>query len=1154
MTVHHLVERERARLRAAYVLAGVALAAAVTCGLVSFGVLVLGRARWLALPRVVPFVVWGAVVAADAAIAWWTWTRLRRVAARSRVAAEIEREQSLRAGSLRGALEVGESGALGRHAAEHIAARLQSRGRSLAPTVQRRARRRLLEGAAAAVGAALLLGWLAPAFDDGLLALLLPVRAWRGTLLPRPEFRALPSQVVRGDRLELRIFAPRRAAVRVVRRFPGEAWKTLDVPVSARDGIARAVLGPVTGDLLLVATDGRTETDTAVVRVTDRPFVGAVSMRANYPAYLGRAPEGLPVGEPARVPQGTRVEISGRASTTLTSVQLRAEGATIALRPDGHAFSGQLEARRSGRWTWAATGINGPIADLPLPLELEVVVDSAPRVAVVSPTTDTIVAVDDDVPLQITASDDHGLVSVDLQSWRQPAGGPAQPTIVQRLASGPSTVWSGTADLDLAPRGLQPGDVLHLKAVAVDNSPWAQRGESRELLLKIPTMEERRSLARAAADSAVKAVTSAAAAERSLEQRTSEMARERERSSSGQSASSNATSAEAKERAMSYENAQRSRAVAQDQKALLDRVKNLQQQASQLAQQLKQAGAMDSSLARQLREAQALLQQALTPDLLAQMQKLEDATRQLSGDDARQALKDLAAMQQRLREQLEKSAEMLKRAAYEGSMQTLHDEAKEIAQRERRLADSAAALPKDEQQARAGQLADRADRLTQDMRQLQERLQKDNAEPGAQRADAARKHSQTSEEEMRAAAGKRGQSGEQGASGERKAGGEKTAAAQQKASGQKSAAGQKSAGGQQSAAGEQAPGGQQTAGGEQSGSMSSQAGAAASQMDQAAQAMQEARDAQVQAWKKELTGELDRAVQELLEMSRQESALEQKVRSGQGKPEDLRGQQSAVHEGVQQTEQALQREARKTSLLSSRSQRAMSDAAQKVADATQSLSGQRGDAQAAGSLGDAADALNRAAASLARDREKANTASSASGFAEMLQQMQEMAKKQGGINAQAQGLMPMPGGQPSSAMQATARALARQQRQIAQQLDDLGESAGGDRAAQMAKEARQLADALESGRVDASTLARQQQLFRRLLDAGRSLEKDEREDNGKREAQAAVGAEAQLPTNTNATGRAAQKFREPTWNELRGLTPDERRAILDYFKRINGEP
>src|SRR5262249_34549765 len=222
-----------------------------------------------------------------------------------------------------------------------------------------------------------------------------------------------------------------------------------------------------------------------------------------------------------------------------------------------------------------------------------------------------------------------------------------------------------------------------------------------------------------------------------------------------------------------------------------------------------------------------------------------------------------------------------------------------------------------------------------------------------------------------------------------------------------------------------------------------------------------------------------------------------------------------------------------------------------VAQATQNMSEQRGASQAAGALGDAADALNKAAASLARDRERVNSSSSASGFAEMLQQLQEMAKKQGSVNAQAQGLMPMPGGQMSGEMQATARALARQQRSVAQQLDEMGEGAGGDRAAQLAKEARQLAESLEGGRIDGTTLARQQQLFRRLLDAGRSLEKEEREDTNKREAKAAKGDELFTPENTNASGKSATKFREPNWNELRGLTPDERRAILDYFKRIN---
>jgi hypothetical protein len=338
---------------------------------------------------------------------------------------------------------------------------------------------------------------------------------------------------------------------------------------------------------------------------------------------------------------------------------------------------------------------------------------------------------------------------------------------------------------------------------------------------------------------------------------------------------------------------------------------------------------------------------------------------------------------------------------------------------------------------------------------------------------------------------------------------------------------------------------------------------AAQQMQQAASDMQQARSSQVGAWKQELTGALGKSIQEMLQMARQENALEQQARSGQAKPGDTRGAQSAVKQGVDQTAERLQRESQKSSLLSGRSQRAMADAQQKVeqalqqtasgSDAAQGQGQSRGQSQSASALSQAADALNRAAASLARDRERVNTAGSASGFSDMLQQMQDMAKRQGSINSQAQGLMPGSGGPPSLTpeMQATARALAGQQRRIAQELDEMGDGPGGDRAAQLAKEAKQVADAMDGGRLDGTTLARQQQLFRRLLDAGHSLEKNERDDSGKREAKSATGDNAFLPAGTSANGQPGARFRAPTWDELRGLSADDRRAILDYFKRIN---
>ncbi len=1145
MTVVELVERERARLRRLYVLAGAALAIGATCALLAAAASALGGARWIGLPRGTPFLVWLGVVVADAAVVVWTIRRLDRRATRHSVAAAIEREQLLRAGSLRGVIEVAESGALGRRAAATLSERLGPKAGKLAVGERRLVRRGAAQATGAATMAVAALAFAVPNFNDGMLAILEPISAWNGTLLPHLAFENLPPDVLRGETVRIRVSAPRRTSVSLSQRVPGEAWRTQTLAVDPRTGIASVEVGPLRGDLRVVASDGRSASDTGLVHVTDRPFVGAVSMRATYPSYLSRPAEGLPIGEPAKVPQGTVIDVTGRASAALRSVRLAASGDTVNLNANDRVFSGRFAARHTGRYTWMAAGTTGPIADVPAPVELEVVPDSAPRVDIVSPQTDTLVAGDDRITLHATATDDHGLAMVEIMSWASSWVGQRPPTL-QRAAESAGTVWNGTSTLDLGQLKLHPGDALHVKFVATDNSPWSQHGESRELLLKIPTLEERRAIVRDAMDSAVSQVKATAAAEKSLQERTTDAARDRQRTPAD---APPPTGANGKQGNMTYEAAEKAKAVAKDQRELADQVKNLQQTAAAIEQQLKQAGVLDTAIQRQLQEAQAMLRDALTPELLAQMQKLENATQQLSKEQSQQSLKDLQAMQQRLREQLEKSAEMLKRAALEGSMETLKDEAKDIAQKDKALADSAAAKQTESQKRDAKQLADRSQRFADEVKKLQERLDNAKADAGANGAKEAKQHADASQEAMRQAASdqQKQQAGQQ-------------QNGQQQANGQPQPNGQPQSGQQSNRErpqqnGQQQNGQQNQQNGQKGGGLSQNAQEAASQMERASDAMKQARAAQVGEWKSELTNALDQAVQDMLQMARQEQSLEQQARSGQSKPEDLRGAQSAVKQGLDNAAQRLQQEGQKSSLLSGRSERSVAEAQQKVGEALQSTGDARGSQQTASSLGEAADALNRAAASLARDREKANSSSSATGFADMMQQLQDMAKKQGSINAQAQGLLPGLGQPMSTGNQATARALAREQRQVAQQLDELGESVGGDRAAQLAKEAKTLADALDGGRLDAATVARQQQLFRRLLDAGRALEKEDREDTGKRQATSAKPGNEFQPQNANATGKAAVKFREPTWEELRGLTADERRAILEYFKRINaGNP
>jgi hypothetical protein len=381
--------------------------------------------------------------------------------------------------------------------------------------------------------------------------------------------------------------------------------------------------------------------------------------------------------------------------------------------------------------------------------------------------------------------------------------------------------------------------------------------------------------------------------------------------------------------------------------------------------------------------------------------------------------------------------------------------------------------------------------------------------------------------------GKRDSSAQQ----QRQGGKQQQSGAQQQQSGAKQGGAQQE---QQSASG--APSAQQTAAAQQG----------AQQMEQAAQQLADARQQQIQEWKNGLTRDLDKSIQETLQLARQQQALADQARAG-GSP-SLKGDQSAVQQGVEKVSEGVQRTARQSSHVSPQSQRALGDAQQRVQEATRQAAdaSPNGQQETAGAMEEAAQSLNEAATKLMADRQRAANGTSASGFAEMIEKMRQLAKEQGSLNGQSASIMPGPGQQPGSEGSEQARALGRAQRGLAQRTDEAG--AGEAHAAQMAKEMREIASQLETGRVDASLLDRQQRLFHRLLDAGLSLQKEEREDNGKRESQSATNPEIETPTNTNATGRAALKYPEPTWNELRGLSAEERQSVMEYFKRINAEP
>jgi hypothetical protein len=235
---------------------------------------------------------------------------------------------------------------------------------------------------------------------------------------------------------------------------------------------------------------------------------------------------------------------------------------------------------------------------------------------------------------------------------------------------------------------------------------------------------------------------------------------------------------------------------------------------------------------------------------------------------------------------------------------------------------------------------------------------------------------------------------------------------------------------------------------------------------------------------------------------------------------------------VQRLAQQLRESSGKNALVSPQLSSALGAAQRQMAQARDAVASSNPNArEAADRAGDALDALNAAAHGLLRARGDVSGSQSGSGLAEAMQRMQQMAGQQGQLSQDAAGMLPMmggAGGQPDQMAQ-----LAQRQRALAEQLERMRGQGNMPGAGELSNEAAELAKRLEAGRLDRGTVERQERLFRRMLDAGRTLQGEKEDERKERESTTATGDSVRIPPALRRQLEdEAGRVRLPTWEEL----------------------
>ena len=1058
-----------------------------------FGAALAAAALGLALaPAVSGIALAWALILVSAVAATWAVLRARREAAAPALGRLVESAAGGRAGSIVGVVSPtagkgsGSSAALLLAADTRAAAVVSFAAPQVDNVMRRTTRLRVATGAGAALAGALLLAASAPNAGQAA-AFWHPVRAWRDARTPiRVEVDR--TSIPRGGKIVVTVIAPAATQATLWSRGAGEAWKAMKVGLD-REGKAVRGFFEINADLYLRASTGGRRSAEIKVSVALPAFLADLGLTARFPSYLGRADEPLLAGpDVIPLPAGTSVVTNGAASVPLASATWTLASRVEPLRVEGRRIEGRFTPQVTGSWRLHAVTADGTPLEGDAPeLHLLIVPDSAPVVTVPVPGRDTTLPISLRQQLVADVRDDHGITRLSVVSWRVSRTGRVGEQVRESLdvaSVGDRAIVQGL--LDAEHRGLFPGDTLRLFVEAWDNAPTPHQGRSAEIALRLPSMEELRAEARAAARGVASAADSVSAAQRELSDRTRDLAQERNRNPDGQTAGRpDGRSGSQQSGTMTFQSTQRAEEIARDQAAMSQRVQELAQAVEEISRAAKAAGVDDTAFQRRLQEVQELLQRALTPELQQRLRELQEALARLDPEATRQALQRLAEAQQQLRRELERSQELFKRAALEGELASLAKDAEDLQRRQAEWntddaqhADSAAAAAERDLAAATDSLARGVDRAAQTV--------------PLQQSQAAARQAQRA---MQQAANSAGQRDSRGA----------------RRSGQE----------------------------------------AADSLAQLPDELRQRRDSLARAWRQETLDALDRALAETAALAQRQEEVADALRDGEaGAP--TRARQAAVEEGTHAIEQQIGEAAGRHALVSPQLEAALGYAQNQMRQAREQL--EQGDPNAAAAAPfaeQALDALNATAHALVRTAQQVAGAQSGSGFQEALEQLARMAQQQQGMNGDAQGMLPMmaPGG---DAVMQRLRELAGRQRALAEQLERLQASGDASAAGALAQEARELARQLEAGRLDRRTIERQERLYRKLLDAGRSLSGDEPDEQKDRISHSAIGDSVHTPAALlpGATG-AGPKVRYPTWDELTGLTPEQRRMVLEYFRRLN---
>lgn len=812
---------------------------------------------------------------------------------------------------------------------------------------------------------------------------------------------------------------------------------------------------------------------------------------------------------PSETQSATRGDVTALEGTTVeyvVNLDRNAKAVRWSLPGRGPVALRALSPKRwTGTFTVGAAGTLGLEAEvegktLRSNYRVQAIADQPPMLTVIEPEGDLDLPAGSRIPVWTVVSDDFGVTNLSLVARVE--DGPVRRVPLAAWPEQPREASLG-ADWDASTLALLPGRsaTFHFELRDNDAVGGPNVTVSRTFTLRFPLLSE-------LFDAMGEQHEETQAALEETRKKAEEVAKQTE---------ALARSLQ-NERQLTWEKKQAALQAAEAQKQLAEKIHEQAKALEQQAATAEEHQAYDRQLLDKMQELSKLVAELQNEELRRSIEELNRRIEKTDPRQLQQQMKDLAQQQKEMLEGLERSIELMKKIRQEEKAHEAAERAKELAERQKALNEQAETRPADDA-ARAEKLAAEQKRLEAEAEALKKQLEQlakelEGEKAGEQPADPTA-------EAMEQAAGQM----------------EKEVQPQMDQAAQ---AHQKSA--QNKAQQKQA---------QQSGQRAQQSlEQMAQQLDQAAEQMSgEENQAAAEAMR--------RSAQDLVDLSR---AGEQAL-SRAGADRERAERQEDLKEGAERVIEDLVETGKDTPYLGPEAMQELGRAINALSESRDAFAqGNPGRGKQAGSQ--AGEALDKAVISLRESAAACQKPGSKPGGKQgqsAREKMQGLAGEQGEVNQQTQQLSERLSRQQRLAAgdQATLERLAAEQRAIRQGLEEaLRTATPEDRmlgrldAAQ--EEMKKVEESLRRGDLDQETTATQEKILSRMLDAQRSLNRRDFDDD--RESRTGRN----VPRTAPAELRAALLEREARarYDLLRAQAekyPGEYRSLVEAYLRRLGQ-